>query len=364
MKKLLLAGCVVIALWPADLKPNPIIPQDVLSEIYFEDGEWHLLFNNDAFYWNGINSIFDLWIMSSWSVLTIKPDYQPVFVHGYLLITNNDLVQPVSISPQSGFVKVSWGPDPFFDQQEMSWGNPPGSSVGPVLSGQSINYVVTENINFQTTWWTVKSSQPHYNGGWGNCSGVFQGHLNDQNNNPVNNAEIKYASPYYMYPNGPFTQLFTDEAGFFTKTVMAMNFKIWQIAKDDVEYPMETWIIVEPGTTVTVDLIVDMSVGIVTPGKIYRVSVTNYPNPFTDHTTISLKIDQETQFHEGCIFVNQLNGSLVSIIPINRSQFADNVFEYQWNKKLERNLPAGQYLISVVMDGRQVATSKMVICND
>lgn len=361
MKKLLLAGFMVIALWQVNLKSNPIIPEDVLSEIYFENGEWYLLFNDDAFYWNGINSIFDLWIMSDWSVLTIKPDYQPVFVHGLILITKSDLVQPVNISPQAGFISVSWGPYPFYEQQEFSWGIPPGSSVGPVLPGQSINYIVTENSNFQTTWWTVKSSQPHYIGGWGGTSGVFQGNLKDQDNNPVDNAEIKYASPYYMYPNGPFTQLFTNGDGFFTKTVMARNYKIWQILKDDIEFPMNTWVMVEPGTTVTVDLIVDLSVGIISHEKIYRVSVNNYPNPFSEQTTIELKIGHETRFDEGYITVSQMDGSSVSIIPIKPGQFTDHLFRYEWNSNQQKNLPSGQYLISVVMDGVQVASSKMIL---
>jgi hypothetical protein len=362
MKKLLLIGVILILLLPANSRANPIIPEDLLSEIYFADNEWYLLFSEDAFYWNGVNSVFDLFIMANSQWLSIKQDYQPTYVNGLLLITNSDLVQPVSLNPQSGSMLIQYNSSPYYINQQVNWGLPPGNSIGPVLTGQSIIWTPISNPNsYSVDWWPVKNSQPYFNGGWGQVSGTVNGYLKDQYNNPVELAEIRYLSQYWMYPNGYFTPMTTNSNGYFTKNLYAKNYLLSAVIKDSIEYPLDEWLVMEPGTTVTIDLVVDMTVGISEITKMYRVKLRNYPNPFSHQTTIELEIDNETHFNTGIMMISNLSGSVVSVIPFNRAKFEHNVLKYEWMNDSSLDLPNGHYIITVEMDGTQVAQTKMII---
>ncbi len=362
MKKLLLFATLALSLTHAHVKPNPIMMEDFLTEIYFEDSDWYLLFNEETFYWFGINSIHDLTIYTNDGILIINEDYQPNYVAGLLLITNDDLVQPVTINPSAGTIIVVVQGQ-YWSTQEITWGNPPNTDVGPLQTGQSINYLPFSYNQSQNVWMAVKNSSPYYYGGYwnGTWKGTFQGYLSDQNGNPVENAEIKYVSDFMTYPLGSFTPLFTTTGGFFQESIYAKMFKLSKVVKEDVEYEINYWLNMEPGITITMDMEVDMSVGITEIAKMYRVKVSNFPNPFSHQTTIELEIDNETHFNTGIMMISNLSGSVVSVIPFNRAKFEHNVLKYEWMNDSSLDLPNGQYIIKVEMDGKQVAQSKMII---
>lgn len=360
MKKLALLFTLVFTLTQSPIKANPIVEENFIAEIYFEDGEWYILFNNSAFYGFGITSFDEFYIYTNDGIMMILPDVEPDFSQDFSLITNNDLVQPVVLNPESGYLNLEYWSG--WIMQDFSWGLPPGKAVGPVQPGQSINWVpVVFYANYETIWMPVKNALPYFTGGFGLFKGNFQGYLMDHNNNPVADAEIRYVSPGIMYPNSSFTPLITTGSGFFQKELLAMNYKLSMVIKNEIEYPIDYWLVMAPNTTITMDLMVDMTVGIAKPGKIYHVTLANFPNPFSDQTTIELKIDDNTHFIDGYMRISGMTGSTIAVIPLSWSRFSDNTFRYEWNNARDYNLPDGQYLISVTMDGRQVAASKMVI---
>lgn len=344
---------IVIAILLA-FKPtisNPIVEEDIVTEIYFEDGNWYILISHNLFWLYGIESFQDISIYTSNGLLIIDPEFTPSFGNAFTVLTVDNLLEPVSISPDAGELMVYLNVDfQLWLLQEIKWGGIPNSSVGPVLPGQSINYLPLGS----TLWIPVKNAAPYYYNGWWNGTwvGTFQGHLFDQNGNPVENAEIKLSS---------FTTLTTTTGGYFQKSLYARYHHLYEVIKDGEEYEIDYWLNMEPATTITMDLVVDMSVGIAEIAKMYKVKLNNYPNPFSAQTTIELKIDDKTQFSNGVITITNLSGVVISVIPLNRSQFTENLFRYEWSNKTDYNLPDGQYLISVVLDGLQVANSKMII---
>jgi hypothetical protein len=363
MKKLLLAGVIILTLSHYAVQANPIAEEDFITEIYFEDGQWFLLFNNNAISSWGINSFQEFSIYSNNGPLLINPNVVPDFQQPYTTITVYDLLETVMLSPNAGEIEL------YYDEysynwiiQEFSWGTPPGSAVGPVLPGQSINWLpVVFYENYEVVWMAVKNAEPYYTNGYGDFQGIFTGYLKDHNNNPVIDAEIKYVSDNIMWPNSNYTPLITGEGGYFQKDIYARNYNLSGVVKDGIEYPMDYWLIVEPGTIITMDIVVDMTVGIAEAEKIYHVTLNNHPNPFSDQTTIELKIDDATHFSSGNIRITGMNGSIIAVIPLTRSKFNNNIMHYVWNNTREYNLPDGQYLVTVTMDERQVATKKMII---
>jgi hypothetical protein len=336
--------------------------EDFLTEIYFEDSNWYLLFNEETFYWFEINSIHDLEIYTNDGVLMIKEDYQPTYVSNLLLITNDDLVQPVTINPTAGTIWVE-AEGQYWLTQQITWGESSGSDVGPLLAGQSINYLPFSYSQSQNMWIPIKNSSPYYyNGYWnGSWEGTFQGYLSDQNGNPVENAEIKYVSDLMLYPLGSFTPLVTTTGGFFQESLYAKIYQLSKVVKDGNEYEIDYWLNMEPGMTITMDLVVDLTVGVAEIANLYHVTLNNFPNPFSHQTTIELKIDIETHFNTGIMMISNLSGSVVSVIPFNRAKFEHNVLKYEWMNDSSLDLPNGQYIIKVEMDGKQVAQSKMII---
>lgn len=360
MKNLLLISLLILTLTHHTAKTNPIVEEDFITEIYFEDGQWFILFNNNAMSSWGINSFQEFSIYSNNGPLLINPNVVPDFQQPYTTITVYDLLETVMLSPNAGEIVLYYDEYSYnYIIQEFSWGMPPGTAVGPVQAGQSINWLpVVFYQNYEVEWMAVKNAEPYATNGTGDFQGIFTGYLKDHNNNPVIDAEIKYVSDLIMWPNSNYTPLITGAGGYFQINIYARNYHLSGIVKDSVEYPIDHWLIVEPGTIITMDIVVDMTVGIAEAEKIYHVTLNNYPNPFSDQTTIELKIDDATHFSSGNIRITGMNGSIIAVIPLTRSKFNNNIMHYVWNNTREYNLPDGQYLVTVTMDERQVATKK------
>lgn len=364
MKKNLLISVFVILFACQPAISNPIMEEDIVTEIYFEDGNWYILFNHNVFWIYGIESFQDISIYTSNGLLIIDPEFMPSSGNAFTVLTVENLLQPVSISPDAGelHVSVNLG-NQFWPIQEIKWGVTPYSSVGPVLPGQSINYLPFSYNQMETIWMPIKNATPYfYNGYWnGTWEGTFQGYLYDQNGNPVENAEIVYVSDLFLWPLGSFTPLTTNLEGFFQHDLYAKIYSLNKVIKDNEEFELDYLLNMEPGTTITIDLIVDLSVGMAEIARMYQVKLQNFPNPFSHQTTIELKIDNNTYFSNGVINISNMNGTVLSVIPFTRSRFENNIFSYHWNIESNLNIPDGQYMVSVVMDGRQVANSKMII---
>ncbi|MBE0639897.1 MAG: hypothetical protein IH598_15375 [Bacteroidales bacterium] len=362
LKFLFIVIAILLAFQPAI--SNPIMEEDIVTEIYFEDGNWYILINHNIFWLYGIESLQDISISSTNGPLIIDPDFIPNTSNAFTVLTVENLLQPVSISPEAGalFVAITVN-DQYWELQEIMWGTQSSIAVGPVLPGQSINYLPFSYDQMQVVWMPIKNASPYfYNGYWnGTWEGVFQGYLTDHNGNPVENAEIKYINDLFLWPLGSLTPLTTTTGGFFQESLYAKMYHFDKVIKDGEEYEIDYWLNMEPGVTITMDLVVDMSVGMAEITRMYKVKFKNSPNPLKDQTTIELCIDEETDFIEGMININCLKGSVVAVIPFSRSDFHNNIFRQEWKNGLEYNLPEGQYLISVVMDGKKVADSKMII---
>lgn len=367
MKKVLIISLMMVTLLHYHVRPNPYEPENFIAELYFEGegNDWIILLNNFSFQYYGLTNLDFIDIISSGGFFLFNSSFSLDLNEDFTLLTNDDLIEPVYLDRNSGSLTLIYD-DWDVVYQQFDWGPPPYKSVGSILPGQSLNSLtVTVYNGFYSVWMVFKNALPYYlnPGAGGLHTGVFQGYLVDHNHQPVGNAEIKYIDDFYMPPGSyTYTPLITNSVGFFNKPYLrAKNYHLSAVIIDDIEYPIDEYLVMEPQMTITMDLSVDLSVGIAKPEKIYTVVLNNYPNPFSTQTTIELTINDKTQFSDGVINITNLSGQVISVIPLNRSKFSENIFRHEWSNKTDYNLPDGQYLISVLMDGKQVANSKMII---
>lgn len=83
------------------------------------------------------------------------------------------------------------------------------------------------------------------------------------------------------------------------------------------------------------------------PGVLHQ----NIPNPFTEITTIRFEIAD--RFQEGSLFIYDMNGAQIDRISIGPG---DEEIEIEGNR-----LKAGMYLYSLIVDGREIDTKRMIL---
>jgi len=77
----------------------------------------------------------------------------------------------------------------------------------------------------------------------------------------------------------------------------------------------------------------------------------NVPNPFTERTTIRFTLPDDTK--NACICIFDMSGKMLKQIPVNSSMQGATIQGYEF--------PAGMYLYSLVVDGKEVDTKRMIL---
>lgn len=94
----------------------------------------------------------------------------------------------------------------------------------------------------------------------------------------------------------------------------------------------------------------------VEPQKSFEL-LQNIPNPFDEVTTISVKINQPKNYQQALIVIRDLQGKIIKKLPIALTNEINEVnYEHGYGK-------VGIYTYSLVIDGVEVDTKKMVFAN-
>ncbi|HHE37516.1 MAG TPA: hypothetical protein ENL20_02960, partial [Candidatus Cloacimonetes bacterium] len=213
---------------------NPV-PPVLFSEIYFEDDEWTLELYDYYNYFVGM-TLDGCEISSSADTVQFNDGIYFNFEE-VLLITSEDLQDPLAINKTGDFVKLT---GIVFDD-EIIFGEFPGSNVNSPFEGQSLARVSYGNMFAGEDYYLAKENQPSLgsNPFSVNTRGVLSGYVYDINENPVNSARIEYNPSDYLF------FLYTDDTGFYENTQMlGMNYSV-TVYIDDTEYGSEN-ITVEP----------------------------------------------------------------------------------------------------------------------
>ena len=337
---------------------NPAPPVGIIVEVYFEGDDWFLVADNYCMEMYGIESFQEIEIWCSGGHFNFDPDFLPDFNSGLTIITRDALLNTVNINQIDDHISV------YFDQgytlADLEWGPSEQDGVSGPLPGQTLMIsLFTYNQYFNYEWFTVKGNAP--NCYYGGCSykGIFEGHVRDENGNPVANAEIVYLPNYFYYGGYYFSHILTDPNGYFYYDYMpAKNFHIHKIIIDEVEYDVDEFIQVEPNETTSMDFEIVIT-GMDDNLAHKEATISNSPNPFSGQTTFLVKLPAKNGKEHPVLYITDMLGQIVDIVEIRSSQIKNNTATISWTK--EPSLPSGNYIV-VLKDGNtKLCTHKITI---
>jgi len=337
---------------------NPIMPEALVAEVYFEEGEWYMMIDNMMLDLFGIENFQDIYISCNDGYLNFKDDFLPDFNYYCTLVSNEALLSPVDVNPISDYIAVDWNGG--FDFMDLYWSNSPTASVSGPDDGQAlvVSYVWGDE-NYNYTFWLVKATEPC--NFWGSCNdrGVFDGYIVDQFEIPIPNAEIRYVSPYLMQASYVFPALITNDSGYFChNNLFARNYHIYEIVIDDVVYEYDQYISVEPDQTNTYTFLMDFTVIPENP-DLSAAYITNYPNPFSSQTTFSISLPAGSNPSDIDLKISDMLGRFVNTIEVDRCNFEDNKVHMKWENDLP--LVSGNYIVLLISNGAVLASNNIII---
>lgn len=339
---------------------NPIMPESLISEVYFDDDDnWYLVVDVFLMEILGIQTFQELELYSSDGEFVFNEDFLPDFNTYETIITEEALVYPHQIFRNADYIQTVW-PEGWFDFMFLDWGNSWGDPVKGPSPGQSlVPVVVYEDEFYNVEFWLVKCSSPWFLGNGGLVTGEFEGFLYDQNEMPVANAQIKYVPDWMTDPPYFFPPLITDQSGYFyDNSLYACNYHLHGVIIDGFDYDFDEYVSIEP------DSVNSFVFNLVITGETEKkpaevIKVSNFPNPFSDFTTFLIQIPDNYRFETPILKIMNTMGQKVSELQIIMIPGEDSQIKFGW--KNPDNLPSGVYCYQLLMNGITASTGKMTI---
>ncbi len=372
MKKILIFQIILFV--SVSTIANPIVPEGrlLVSEIYFEGSEWIIeaICNTSE----GFESPFlD-------SVIFITSSGQSYFKPGIeledgqiIMITKDSLITPLSINPDGDFINMKeyvYGTDyvawELRAHQNIKFGNYEEASCTSPYSGQSLvlQHFVLEIPDWGTDdiYWLEKENNPTPGSSLFTCNSkdTLSGYIYDKLLNPVDNAELKYCSEEELWAANPdLLPIYTNEYGYFENTVMYSKMYTGNIIVYGDSVISFVKFKVEIDSSNIYNFIIEDYIH--TDIKIREltntVSLTNYPNPVREKTTISVTIPQNIYFKNAVIKIFNNNGKIVDIMPLHYN--SNNIYNVIWNRS--DKIPPGKYFVNLDINNKKVASSNMLV---
>lgn len=344
---------------------NPIMPESIIAEVYFENDEWFLLIDNEFLWIYEIENFENLQIYCSNGLLDIKDDFLPDSTQMFTILTNDDLYTPIEILKTGDFLQ-SFLTNSIYGTIEftyLEWNDVLPSPVCGPSEGQSLSIIGILVGEYDYEWWLVKNSAPLINGGGGSYSefGSFSGYIYDQNNVPVEGATIQYIDPFYQQQFWTyFDTLITDNNGYFELEYLpARNYFISHIYLDNQQFEIEEYVSIEPESLNFNEYVIDYTVGYQNEKDIQDIEINNYPNPFFKTTQFIINTGNKINLDDVSIYIYDLNGRIVSIAPVRSISGIDDRITCFWNNST--NLPSGNYIYHLLQNENVLAFNKMTI---
>ena len=321
---------------------NPIPPVLIINEIYFEGDDWTIEMTNEL---TGDETLDNYWIYSSSGESWFNPGIT-FPINGYVVITQDSLQSPLNIDTNGDIVEImGWD---FYD--ECCFGDFPYSWINPTYVGQSLARINLTDYEYFLT----KDNNPTlgiHNDTTG-TQGTFCGYVFDNQNNPIQGAEIQFYYPYY---SDYFPTVTSDVTGYFLQRMFSLNYETSILVNGLVL--MDTIITIEPDSTTYCEFYIDLTSVDEEIKQYNQIILSNYPNPFIESTTISF--DLATKPHKTTqINIYNVKGQLIKQYSIGNHQLL-----IEWDGTNEEGVlqPPGFYLYSLEIDGKKVKTNKMIM---
>ncbi len=338
---------------------NPIMPA-CISEFTFDESTWTMeIFD---YYQFGIDNLNGCSIETC-TCTSYFNDGITCNENGVFVVTENDVQTPFIFNHEGDYIIFDSSSGGLIDEIWF------GDFVNAPLTGQSLARFVYssgdpgfEDIGFAF----AKETPPTF--GYDpfsvNSFAIFTGYIFDSLLNPVPNVQLEYNNL-----SNPNTEIFTNESGFFTATLLGRNydFNIHLAALASID----TTLTIEPDSTYYFEFIFENYVSsddaeIQLPPSNYNLS--NFPNPFNPSTAINFdlttKFTENTEIH---IF-NSKGQKIKTISPsLCHPEFiegrGETKFSVVWNGTNNNNkqVPSGVYLYKLVSNGKELAVNKMLL---
>ncbi|NQV18148.1 MAG: T9SS type A sorting domain-containing protein [Armatimonadetes bacterium] len=341
MKTILMFILIFLAIF---LRANPI-ELLFISEIFLENNDWTVELSNTENGYPIYYNSYELKIVTSSSEAYINRDV--FLIYGTTdLITQIDLDSILIIDHTGDFIRLS---DEYGSLDEKIFGNYSGSYVNPLYPGQS--YVCDINAEFAP----VKENFPSLGDDpfHTDARGTYSGYVYDSNMQPLADADIHY----YLQTPTYYSQIVTNDEGYFEDDdIFCRNYYVQVYYNGMLE--ASSTISIEPDSTSYEEFVLQ---NVSTKDELIRnrnFILSNYPNPFNPSTAITFFTAKDAQ--NAKVEIYNSKGQKVDELSIKNQSNAGQVFQSSitWEAS---NFPSGVYLYKLIVDGKEVASNKMLL---
>ena len=121
----------------------------------------------------------------------------------------------------------------------------------------------------------------------------------------------------------------------------------------------DTTFLLEPDTTYIYNIYLDVLLTTEAySSKKSEININNYPNPFSDFTTINIDIPENYSFKTGIVKIFNSEGEIISILPIDKF----NKYGSNYNLKIDNSIlksKSGNYFCTLELDGLKKASCQI-----
>lgn len=328
-------------------------PQALISELYFDSGNWILELGFIEYY-DGVDSI-----KIETTAGISKIDHFTLFEGSgnypfMTLIADSNLVNPLIFDTEGDFIKVisyAWG-ETLFDS--LTFGNYPGSFLNCLLPGESYNYVTYYQGSGEVGGFCIDSSPTV--GAYNDTLGVmcqFSGVIYDTIGYP-------FTGGYFPLPGVGNLKVYVNPDGSFSQRVLSRRYAFSTVHLYIPPWPYQQYwyncepvnFCIRPDSTHNQDIITINLITGVEEQPLNVNFVTVAPNPFSDHVVFyfNMNNNDDQNYH---FSIYSLEGKMITQFPVSPGQ---NRFEWKPSVAITR----GTYIYMLEQRHSIIKTGKFV----
>ncbi|MEE4256481.1 MAG: T9SS type A sorting domain-containing protein [Bacteroidales bacterium] len=364
MRKLLTSLWVLLNL---NLLSNPLVPPPVISEFFYNEGDWQmeLYFSWDYHQYFDLQGFEDLRLATNaGTALFIEGlsfSYDSIMVIDQSMLTTTVVIDPVQDHIHIDFSDGSGGWT--WQSEGIEYGPDPHlfTTTGP-KPGQSICIQYFYKSGFFYWWEQIKQSPPTIGSDPFNVNTrvTFSGYVFDQNMQPVEGVKIAYCDDLLCtgITVPPYSCIETDEFGYFFNDALFSDWYFFEFTRGAVIYLYDT-IFLEPDSSYYEEYVMNM-VGTAedhlgNEGE-YRISI--IPNPNRGEFMISVNSRNEHP-PDAVLEFTSANGALICSQPVPYLEKGEN--RIQFNGLKGKKLTEGLYICTLTIGNKVKSRTKILI---
>ena len=339
---------------------NPIIYQPALiTELYFDNNDnWTI----EIKFLEETTDLTNYHLRTSNGTSTFKSGLT-IPTNNILVITKDSLKYPIILNRDGGSVSIEKynGHDWNSSFPELFYGNINNTEVAAPRVGQSIKLGVCQTP-LEKYHQYYKSKTPDIgiffiNNGFPSYpkNSIINGQIFDANLKPISLNYINSTISPNSFIGNMLNQGNNDT---YNVNLYPSAYKICIYDKQN-KLLKDTTFLLEPDTTYIYNIYLDVLLTTEAySSKKSEININNYPNPFSDFTTINIDIPENYSFKTGIVKIFNSEGEIISILPIDKF----NKYGSNYNLKIDNSIlksKSGNYFCTLELDGLKKASCQI-----